>query len=407
MKRIVFLLVTSVLVFSCASNADRSKETEAEWTAKNERAYEPVDVSAFDDSISHARKSFKNHIPTYKVYNPSQIVGIAENMLYLQNPDGGWKKNYDWLRKYYRNELEGQQNSLKKVPPLDYHIKTNGQQSTLDNRNIYSQIEYLALVYQQVPDPRYKESALRAFNWILNAQHPLSGGWTGSDVYGITYNDDIMSGTMTLLRDIASGLPQYAFLGKKAQAQAKAAYDKAIQCVIRTQIKIPQSDGSELLTAWCQQHDHETLQPIWARAFEPPSITIGESVELVLMLMKDPNPSDELKKCISAACEFLLRDDLVLKGKKIVRKSAKGELSDLGQYTDFETFMEDDPNAPALWARMYDIQTLKPIWCDRNRKICDSFNDMSKERRNGYSYTGKWVEKLRSPYAAWKEKYLK
>ena len=240
MKRIVFLLVTSVLVFSCASAGDRSKETETEWKIKNEVAYEPIDVSAFHDSINHARKSFKNHIPTYQLYNQSQIVGIAENMLYLQNPDGGWKKNYDWLRKYYRNELEGQKNSLKNVPPLTYQLKTNGQQSTLDNRNIYSQIDYLAQVYQQVHDSRYKESALRAFNWILNAQHPSSGGWTGSDVYGITYNDDIMAGTMTLLRDIANGLPQYAFLGKKARRQAKDAYDKAIQCVIKTQIKIPQ-----------------------------------------------------------------------------------------------------------------------------------------------------------------------
>ncbi|MBQ7158682.1 MAG: pectate lyase [Treponema sp.] len=403
MKRIIFLVLTCLAVVSCASTADRSKETEAEWKAKNEKSYKPIDVSAFNDSINHARKSFKNHIPTYQLYDASQIVGIAENMLYLQNPDGGWKKNYDWLRKYYRNELEGQKKSLQNVPPLTYQVKTNGQQSTLDNRNIYSQIEYLSQVYQQVPDPRYKECAVRAFNWILNAQHPVSGGWTGSDVYGITYNDDVMTGTMTLLRDIADGLPQYAFLGKKAQAEAKAAYDKAIQCVLKTQIKIKQSDGSELLTAWCQQHDHETLQPMWARAFEPPSITTGESVELVLMLMDDPNPSEELKKCIVAACEFLQRDDLVLKGKKIVRKSAEGGLSDLGQYTDYEQVMVDDPNAPALWARMYDMQTLKPVWCDRNRKICDTFNDMSKERRNGYSYTGTWVKKIREPYAAWRQ----
>lgn len=406
MKRFTLLALIAVLFVSCASTPDRSKETLAEWRANNEKSYQPISLRAFNDSINHARKSFKNRIPDYALYDESQIVGIAENMLYLQNPDGGWKKNYDWARKYARNELEGQKKALQNVPPLGYELKTNGMQSTLDNRNIYSQIEYLALVYQQVPDPRYRECIQRALTWILNAQNPSSGGWTGSDVYGVTYNDDVMTGTMSTLRDIANGLPQYQFLGKKVQQQAKDAYDKAIQCVIKTQIKIKQADGTEILTAWCQQHDHETLEPIWARAFEPPSITTSESVELVLMLMEDPAPSDALKKCIVSACDWLLRDDLILKGKKIVRKSAAGEISSKGQYTDYEQVMVDDPDAPALWARMYDLKTMKPVWCDRDRKICESFNDMSKERRNGYAYTGKWVNKIPEKYGEWKAKFM-
>ena len=404
MKKIAFLCAVCVLVVSCASTNDRSKETNEEWRAKNSAMYEPISLAAFNDSINHARSSYKNRTPNYQLYSEAQIVGIAESMLWLQNPDGGWKKNYDQARVYFRNELEGLKKSLQNVSPLTYQKKTNNQQSTLDNRNIYSQIAYLSLVYQQVPDPRYKECILRALNWIFNAQHPVSGGWTGSDVYGVTYNDEVMTGTMATLRDIADGLSQYQFLGKKVQAKARASYDKAIQCVIKTQIRIPQADGTEILTAWCQQHDHETLQPIWARAFEPPSITTSESVALVLMLMDDPNPSDELKKCISSACDFLLRDDLVLKGKKILRQKVEGKFLD-GKYYDFEQTMVDDPDAPALWARMYDMRTMKPIWCDRNRKICADFNEMSLERRNGYAYTGKWVSQIPEKYAAWKEKF--
>ena len=398
------MCVVCALLVSCASTNDRSKETNDEWKAKNEVAYKPISLRPFNDSINHARNSYKDRIPPYPLYDESQIVGIAENMLWLQNPDGGWKKNYDWARKYYRNELEGQHNSLQRIPPLTYQLKTNGQQSTLDNRNIYSQIEYLAQVYQQVPDKRYKECAERALQWIFNAQHPVSGGWTGADVYGVTYNDDVMTGTMTTLRDIANGEEKYAFFDKKTKAQAKAAYERAVQCIIKTQIKVKQPDGSEVLTAWCQQHDHETLQPMWARAFEPPSITTSESVELVLMLMEDPNPSEELKTAISAACEWLLRDDLILKGKKIIRQDAEASVLN-GKYTEYEQIMVDDPAAPELWARMYDLQTMRPVWCDRDRKICDTFNDMSKERRNGYAYTGKWVAKIREPYAAWKERF--
>lgn len=410
MKRIFLsALCGAGLLISCGTTSvpleSRQTETNDEWKAKNAVSYQPISLHAFNDSIDHARKSYKDRIPPYELYDESQIVGIAENMLWLQNPDGGWKKNYDWARKYFRNELEGQHKSLERVPPLTYQLKTNGQQSTLDNRNIYSQIEYLARVYQQVPDPRYKDCIERALNWIFNAQHPVSGGWTGSDVYGVTYNDDVMAGTMTTLRAIADGESQYAFLGAKVQKKARAAYDRAIQCVINTQIKIKQPDGSELLTAWCQQHDHETLQPIWARAFEPPSITTSESVELVLMLMQDPAPSDALKTAITAACDWLLRDDIVIHGKKIVREKRAGEVSKQGQYTDYEQIMVDDPAAPDLWARMYDLQTMQPVWCDRDRKICATFNDMSKERRNGYAYTGKWVTKIREPYTAWKARF--
>lgn len=409
MRRLLFSALCVAGLISCASTTvavdSRKDETNDEWKARNEVSYQPISLRPFNDSINHARNGYKDRIPPYPLYDESQIVGIAENMVWLQNPDGGWKKNYDWARKYYRNELEGQHNSLQRVPPLTYQLKTNGQQSTLDNRNVYAQIAYLAQVYRQVPDPRYRAAAIRAFEWILNAQHPVSGGWTGADVYGITYNDDVMTGTMATLRDIADGNARYAFLGKDAPKKARKAYDRAVQCVINTQIAVPQADGTELLTAWCQQHDHETLQPIWARAFEPPSITTSESVELVLMLMEDPNPSDALKKSIAAACDWLLRDDIVIHGKKIVREKRAGELSSAGQYTDYEQVMVDDPSAPDLWARMYDLQTMQPIWCDRNRKICADFNDMSKERRNGYAYTGTWVNKIRKPYAEWKIKH--
>lgn len=398
----------AVLVVACTPPDldSRKNETNDEWRARNEVAYEPISLRPFDDAISHARKEYKDHVPPYPLYDESQIVGIAENMLWLQNPDGGWKKNYDWARKYVRNELTGQHKSLQRVPPLGYELKTNGQQSTLDNRNVYAQITYLAQVYRQVPDPRYKAAAARAFDWILGAQHPVSGGWTGADVYGVTYNDDVMSGTMATLRAIADGDPLYAFLGRKARKRARAAYDRAIQCVINTQIRIPQADGTELLTAWCQQHDHETLQPMWARDFEPPSVTTSESVELVLMLMEDPKPSDALKRSIAAACDWLLRDDIVIRGKKIVRERREGEVSSAGQYTDYEQVMVDDPAAPDLWARMYDVQTMRPVWCDRGRKICAEFNDMSKERRNGYAYTGTWVKNIRGPYSAWKARFM-
>jgi len=55
---------------------------------------------------------------------------------------------------------------------------------------------------------------------------------------------------------------------------------------------------------------------------------------------------------------------------------------------------------------MYDLKTLQPVYCDRGRIIVENYNDLSRERRNGYSYLGNWVEKLKDPYQEWKSKNL-
>ena len=47
-------------------------------------------------------------------------------------------------------------------------------------------------------------------------------------------------------------------------------------------------------TAWCQQHDEVSLQPAWARKFEPPSICNGESAGLVTFLMSIDHPDKEI-----------------------------------------------------------------------------------------------------------------
>ncbi|MFX7914542.1 pectate lyase, partial [Acinetobacter baumannii] len=75
----------------------------------------------------------------------------------------------------------------------------------------------------------------------------------------------------------------------------KAAFNKGIDCILKMQI----NDGKP--TAWCQQHDEVTLQPAWARKFEPPSITNGESSDIVLLLMSIKNPSKEIIAAVENA----------------------------------------------------------------------------------------------------------
>lgn len=383
----------------------KKNENQEEFSLRLEKKYDAIDSSVFKDSINHARMSYLKGIPPYDVYEDSQLAGISENMLYLQNADGGWAKNYDWLRKYSLEELQTLREKNKANKPLTYDVKSSGKMSSMDNRNGYAQIEYLSKVYKQIKDKRYIDCIVRALDLIISVQHPESGGWTGSDVFAITYNDDLMSGVLRTFRDISRNDDLYGFLPKETREKCAEAYNRGIKCILDTQIKTT-VDGKEVLTAWCQQHDHKTLKPIWARAFEPPSITSQESMRVVQLLMEDENPTEEIKNSIVSAMEFFNRDDIRIHGVKRVLVDAPHDPTSK-KYPDSEYVLQEDKDAPDLWARFYDIETLKPIYCDRERKFVKTYNELSRERRNGYHYINNWPEKYFPVFEAWKEKHLK
>ena len=52
------------------------------------------------------------------------------------------------------------------------------------------------------------------------------------------------------------------------------------------------------------------------------------------------------------------------------------------------------PGAEPLWARFYALDTGKPVFLDRDSVTRGSFNDLSRERRNGHAYYGTWPRAL-------------
>lgn len=423
----LFILSLVCLFFSCESNSNNtlilpSQKEISEFTKKVNEHYIAIDINDFSDGFNHARYIYPNSIPPWELYDTTQILGFAENMIYLQNPDGGWAKNLDFQRKYSLAELIQIQNNNKDIPAVTYEKMETTNGSTIDNRNIFSQIKYLVQVYAQVNDSRYLDCALKALQWILNAQHPLSGGFTGADVFAITYNDDVMSDTLRTLRDVARN-DLYCVFPQEIRQKAELAYQKGLKCILSTQITISLSDDTKILTAWCQQHDHDSLKPIWAREFEPPSICTLESAKLVEFLMEENNPSQEIKSAIKAACEWFNRDDVRIHGKKIVKLPAAIEVLG-GRSYDYEQVMKDDEGAADIWARFYALDSTfdvvsgarkpiqgiyppvnTPVWCDRGCKYVSSFNEISKERRNGYGYTTSKPDSTLKKYEIWKTKY--
>jgi PelA/Pel-15E family pectate lyase len=58
-----------------------------------------------------------------------------------------------------------------------------------------------------------------------------------------------------------------------------------------------------------------------------------------------------------------------------------------------------------IWARYYQIGTDTPIFGDRDKSIHDSVNDLSKERRNGYSWFGAAPERALDRYEKWAKEH--
>ena len=102
--------------------------------AQNE-VYKPIDISGFDDDIRHWKNGPGKDLE-YERYEVKQITEIADNLLKFQNPDGGWPKNIDWLGKLDYTEV------WKRLSDFE-------RKSTCDNRNTYTQIEYLSKVYTE------------------------------------------------------------------------------------------------------------------------------------------------------------------------------------------------------------------------------------------------------------------
>ncbi|MCA9110516.1 MAG: pectate lyase [Planctomycetaceae bacterium] len=364
------------LVQLCLLDVDEADSVEKAL----ERTYEPIDLSLFRDSIHHwqMKDGRERNDPRYQ---PEKVVHIAENLLKFQNEDGGWPANLDWLAIIDVEEIRKIRNN------------TVGR-STFDNRNIYPQIEYLAKVALVTNLPRYRQTAKRGLEYILREQR-ATGGWRGRDVDAVTFNDDVMVGIMRLLLDIRENTPHFDWLEPELRTRLSHALDQAIEVTLECQIQV---GGRK--TAWCQQHDHVTFQPVKARAYELPSITALESTGVVHFLMELPDPTPEVIAAIDSAIAWF--ESAKIEGLRIETFPITP--------VRFESFTAkidrrevDDPHAPPIWARFYDIETNCPFFCNRDGNKVDHLAEVKLERRAGYAWYGTWPAKmLEEEYPTWK-----
>ena len=124
-KNVFLILFFTTFLISCVSGKQNYLELDENHSffEKTERSYNAIDIADFEDGFDHARYGYPQSNPPWHLYQTTQILGFAENMVYLQNPDGGWAKNIDFQRKFTLEELKKNQNDNATILPVTYGKK--------------------------------------------------------------------------------------------------------------------------------------------------------------------------------------------------------------------------------------------------------------------------------------------
>lgn len=317
---------------------------------------------------------------------------VADNIVSFQTPAGGWGKNQNRagpLRARGQGYVPVE--NLPAYAAGDIQVEDAGWRyvGTIDNGATITEMRFLARVQAQFPGTEgeeYRAAFLKGARYLLAAQFP-NGGWPqvfplqGGYHDALTYNDGAVSQVAMLMLDIARRKDDFAFVPAVIASEAEGAAARARDIILATQVLV---DGKR--TIWGQQHDALTLAPVGARNFEPAALSTDESVDLLQFLIKQPRRTPEIEAAIRDGVDWLrthaLHDVEWTKrpdgpqGRRLIAK----------------------PGADPIWARFYDLRTAKPVYGDRDRSIHDDVNELSVERRNGYSWFSASPAKLIRAY---------
>lgn len=278
---------------------------------------------------------------------------IAGVIVSYQTPAGGWSKAVDMT-----------------ASPRPQGVSYSSTDSwswigTFDNGATTEELRFLGAEAMAQSDT----SATAAFNqglaYIFRSQFP-NGCWpqvyplAGSYHDAVTFNDNAIVRVLRLLRSVAAG--DYTFVSAASRATVDAAYQHGIACILAAQVT---DQGTK--TVWGQQQDPLTLVPVKARAYEPASLTAGESAGVMDFLMELPSPDASVVTAVKAAAAWF-------------RKTAI-----YGSVWTNGTLVAQNGAGP-LWARFYQLGTGRPIFGDRDGSIYYDVRQVSEERRLGYAW---------------------
>jgi PelA/Pel-15E family pectate lyase len=352
-----------------------------------------IDTSGFGDSRHHwlhirDTNRFIQPVSGQPEYAATQVREIVANILLFQRLNGGWPKDYDMLAILTEEQKAKVQATRKRAD------------TSFDNGNLHSQVEYLARAYAAAGESAWRDACLRGFDFILAAQYP-NGGFPQrypkpTDFHAhITFNDYVMIGALNVLQDAAAGSFHFAWLDASRRERARDAVRRGVDCILKCQIRV---NGKP--TGWCQQHDEKTFQAAPGRTFELASICPQDTTEILRFLMRLEAPGDEVVRAIDAAVEWLRATRLsAVRVERVKAAPVKFERHD----ADFDVVVAGDEKAPPLWARHYEIGTNRPVFAGRDGIKRYALAEIERERRTGTPWYGKWPQALlEREYPQWK-----
>lgn len=316
-------------------------------------------------------------------YATQAAVSVGEAVLTYQTPSGGWPKNWDMTQ------------------PLSEAfraLKESERAPTIDNGGTTTPIRLLARICSAQPKlTSFREAATRGIDYLLESQYD-SGGWPQffplrKGYYShITFNDDAMVNVLELLRDVANGGNDFAWVDVKRRESARGAVTRGVACILRCQVVI-----KGVKSVWCAQHDENTFAPAAARAFEPASLASAESVGILRFLMQQPTPSPAIAAAIEAGVAWLEKVKLTgIRWDRIKAPKLPGGI---------DAVVVPDAAAPALWAQFYDLDSSRPIFIGRDGVIHFNVAEIEHERRIGYAWYVSTPRKLlETDLPAWRKK---
>ncbi len=263
----------------------------------------------------------------------------AEALAHGQLESGGWTYHVDfdpaWGGRYYRRADRG------KLPAG--RVERLRNVTTFDDDTTQGAVRFLMAAAAAAGDAGIKDTLDFALRGMLAAQLP-SGAWPqghpaapGRYWGHATLNDHC-------LRDcVLTMLEAHRRYGKAEHLEAAR---RGGDFLILAQLPAPQA-------AWAQQYDAD-LKPAWARKFEPPSVTAGES---------------------SGALRTLV--DLHL---------ATGEEKYLKPIPAVIDWFQRSMIAPDTWARFYELGTNRPLYFTKDYKLVYTDDDLPTH----YSFKGSY-----------------
>lgn len=282
----------------------------------------------------------------------------ADIILSHQYDNGGWPKNQEY----------------------DSTGSGGDGMGTIDNGATVTEMVYLAEVYRNTGDTRYRNAVRDAMDYLLEAQYdrggwpqfyPLRGGYSDH----VTFNDNAMSSVLTVLHHANQQSAPFDtdIFNESDRRQMRQAIEGGVDYILNAQWV---QNGE--LTVWCAQHGKDDYEPKMARAYELKSLSGAESVEVIGFLMTQPQ-TPEIEAAVRGAVDWFRSPDTYL-NNHTYDKSVEEKI----------VYREGD----RMWYRFYDLYTNRGFFSDRDSRKVYDIMDISAERRNGYSWGGDYGEDI-------------